>query len=169
MVCVFVLGGCGGRHPRNYPVPESRRLEADLGSAWESVSRILTDRGYRIRESDRAEGVVETDWLTVNADYSANVFLTQNEDRYSDCGKPGLGRSYRGKQARLVLNLSAAGAHHTELLVRAAFRTERQSIFASSPTALECRSRGRLEEELLIEAQVRALANPLQRILRGAE
>lgn len=169
MVCVAVLGGCGGRHPRNYQVPESRRLEADLGSAWEAASRVLTDRGFHILESDRAAGVMATDWLTVNADYSANVFLTQNQDRYSDCGKPGLGRSHRGKQARLVLSLSAVGPNHTELLVRAAFRTERTNIFASSPTALECRSRGRLEEEVLIEAQVRALANPLQRILRGTE
>jgi uncharacterized lipoprotein len=167
LVCLGVFGGCGGRHPRSYQVPDSRRLEADLGSAWEAAYRILADRGYDMRESDRATGAIETDWLTVNSDYSANVFLTQNEDRYSDCGKPGLGKTYRGKQARLTVSLSAVGPKQTDILVRAAFRTERKNIFSSSPTALECRSRGRLEEEFFVETQVRALADTLQRFRRG--
>jgi uncharacterized lipoprotein len=167
LMCLSVLSGCGGRHPRSYQVPESRRLEADLGSAWEAAYRILAERGYDIRDVDRATGVIETDWLTVNSDYSANVFLTQNEDRYSDCGKPGLGKTYRGKQARLTVSLSAIGPNQTEILVHAAFRTERKNIFSSSPTALECQSRGRLEEEFLVETQVRGLANTLQRFRRG--
>ena len=167
LVCLSLLSGCGGRNPRSYQVPESRRLEADLGSAREAAYRILADRGYGIPETDRAAGAIETDWLTVNSDYSASVFLTQNEDRYSDCGKPGLGKTYRGKQARLTVSLSAVGPNQTEILVRAAFRTERKHIFSSSPTALECRSRGRLEEEFLVETQVRASANTLQRFRRG--
>jgi len=162
-----MLSGCGGRNPRSHQVPESRRLEADLGTAWEAACRILADRGYDIRESDRAAGAIETDWLTLNSDYSANVFLTQNDDRYGDCGKPGLAKTYRGKQARLTVSLSAVGPNQTEILVRAAFRTERRNILSSSPTMLECRSRGRLEEEFLVETQVRALANPLQRFRRG--
>jgi hypothetical protein len=167
LLCLSAVGGCGGRTPRSYRVPESRRLEADLGSAWEAAYRILADRGYDIRVSDRPTGVIETDWLTVNPDYSASVFLTQNEDRYSDCGKPGLGKSDRGKQARLMVSLSAVGPGQTEVLVRAAFRTERQGIFSGSPAVPECRSRGRLEEEILVETQARALTNTLQRFRRG--
>ena len=167
LLCLSVLGGCGGRNPRSYQVPESRRLEADLGSAREAAYRILADRGYDIRESDRATGAIETDWLTVNSDYSASVFLTQNEDRYSDCGKPGLGKSYQGKQARLMVRLSAVGPGQTEVLVRAAFRTERTGISFGSPRVVECQSRGRLEEEILVETQVRALTNRLQRFRRG--
>ena len=169
LVCLSVLGGCGGRDPRSYQVPESRRLEADIGSTWEAAYRLLADRGYVIRESDRVTGAIETDWLTVNSDYSASVFVTRNEDRYSDCGKPGLGRTYRGKQARLTVSLSAVGSGQTEVLVRAAFRTERTSIFSGSSATLECRSRGRLEEEFLVETQVRALANTLQRFRRGRQ
>lgn len=167
LACLSVLSGCGGRSPRSHLVPESRRLEADLGSAWEAASRILAERGYDIRESDRAAGAIETDWLTLNSDYSANVFLTQNEDRYGDCGKPGLATTYRGKQARLTVSLSAVGPNQAEILVRAAFRTERRNTFSGSPTTLECRSRGRLEEEFLVETQVRALTNTLQRFRRG--
>lgn len=166
LVCLGLLGGCGGRTPRSYQVPVSRRLEVDIGSGWEAASRVLADRGYEVRSSDRATGAIETDWLTVNPDYAASVFLTRNEDRYSDCGRPGLGRTYRRKQARLTLSLSAAGTSQTDVLVRAAFRTERKTIFFGWPTVLECRSRGRLEEEFLIETQVRALANTLQRFRR---
>jgi len=167
LLCLSVVSGCGGRNPRSYQVPESRRLEADVGSAWEAAYRVLADRGYDIRESDRATGAIETDWLTVNPDYSASVFLTQNEDRYSDCGKPGLGKTYRGKQARLMVSLSAVGPGQTEVLVRTAFRTERKGSFSGSPAVLECRSRGRLEEEILVETKVRALTNTLQRFRRG--
>ncbi len=167
-VCLGVLSGCGGKNPRSYAVPEFRRLEADIASVREAVHRILADRGYTVLESDPATGAVETDWLTVNADYSASVFLTRNEDRYSDCGKPGLGKAYRGKQARLAVSFSATGTNQTDVLVRATFRTERKGLFSGAPPVLECRSRGRLEEEFLVETQVRALATTLQRLRRGS-
>ena len=168
-VCLGLLSACGGKNPRNYPVPESRRLEADIASVREAVHRVLADRGYLIRESDPATGAIETDWLTVNAAYSAGAFLTRNEDRYSDCGKPGLGKSYQGKQARLAVSFSAAGSTQTDVLVRATFRTERKGLFPGTPLVVECRSRGRLEDEFLVEIQVRALASTLQRLRRGSQ
>jgi hypothetical protein len=167
LLCLSVLNGCGGKSPRSYSVPESRRLETELTHVWEAAARILADRGYDIQHSDRASGTIETDWLAVNAGYSASVFLTQSDDRYSDCGRPGLGKSYLGKEARVVVSLTAVGPSQTEVLVRAAFRTQRKGIFSQSPEALECRSRGRLEEEILVETQVRALTNKLQRFRRG--
>jgi hypothetical protein len=167
LVCLSVLGGCAGKAPRNYPVPESRRLEADPDFAWEAACRVLADRGYDIQRNDRAAGVIETDWLPVNDDYSAGVFLTRNEDRYSDCGKPGLGTRHRGKQARVIVRISPVGRGQSEIVVRAAFRTEHTSVWWESSELLECRSRGRLEEEFLIETQVRALTNQIQRSRRG--
>jgi hypothetical protein len=169
VVCLGLLSACGGKNPRNYQVPESRRLEADVASVREATHRVLADRGYEVRVSDPATGAIETGWRTVNADYSASLFLTRNEDRYSDCGKPGLGKTYRGKQVRLTVSLSAAGANQTDVLVRATYRTERNGIFSSAPIALECRSRGRLEEEFLVETQVRALTNALHKIRRGVK
>lgn len=166
-VCLGLLSACGGKDPRNYHVPESRRLEADVASVREAANRILADRGYEVRESDPATGAIETGWRTVNADYSASVFVTRNEDRYSDCGKPGLGKTYRGKQARLAVSFSAAGTNQADVLVRATFRTERTGLFPGPPMVVECRSRGRLEEEFLVETQVRALTNALQKIRRG--
>lgn len=167
LLCLSVLNGCGGKNPRSYPVPESRRVEADLAQIWEAVTRTLADRGYAIQDSDRASGTIETDWRAVNSGYSASVFLTRNEDRYSDCGRPGLAASYRGKEARLVVSLTAVGPSQTEVLVRATFQTQRTSIFSQSPEPRECGSRGRLEEEILVETQVRALTNKLQRFRRG--
>jgi hypothetical protein len=167
LLCLSVLGGCGAKSPRTYPPQEARRLEIEIARTWEVMQRILVDRGYVIQLSDQPAGVIETDWITVNADYAASVFLTQNEDRYSDCGKPGLGKTYQGKQARLVVHLAVSGGNQTEVLVRAAFRTERNAAFSRSPTFLDCRSRGRLEEEILVETQIRALTNQLQRFRRG--
>jgi hypothetical protein len=167
--CLGLLSACGGKNPRDYQVPETRRLEADVASVREAAHRILADRGYVVREGDPATGAIETDWLTVNGDYSVSVFLTRNEDRYSDCGKPGLGKTYRGKQARLAVSFSAAGINQADVLVRATFRTERKGLFPGPPMALECRSRGRLEEEVLVQIQVRALANTLQRLRRGSQ
>lgn len=165
--CLSLLSACGGKNPRSYQVPESRRLEADVASVREAAKRILADRGYEVRESDPAAGGIETAWLTVNPVYSASVLLTRNEDRYSDCGKPGLGTTYQGKQARLTVSLSPAGTTQTDVVVRASFRTERKGIFSSAPTRLACQSRGRLEEEFLMETQVRALANVLHKFRRG--
>jgi len=167
LLCLSLLGGCGAKSPRTYPLQEARRLEVDLDRAWETMHRILADRGYAIQYSDQAEGIIETDWIKVNVDYAASVFLTQNEDRYSDCGKPGLGKTYQGKQARLTVRVAAGGRNQTEVLVRAAFRTERNAALSKSSTFLECRSRGRLEEEILVETQVRALTNQFQRFRRG--
>ncbi len=166
MLCLCVLGGCGAKSPRSYPVPDSRRLEAELEHAWEATCRVLADRGYDIRRNDRAAGVIETDWRVVNSDYTASVFLTKNEDRYSDCGKPGLWVSYRGKEGRLTVSLAAAGRGQAQVSVRADFRTARASVFSPSPVPLDCRSRGRLEEEIFLESQVRALSNQLQRLRR---
>ena len=166
LLCLTVLGGCWAKSPRSYPVPDSRRLEADFENAWEATCRVLADRGYDIQRNDRAAGAIETGWRVVNPNYAASIFLTQNEDRYSDCGTPGLWRAYRGKQVRLTVTLSPVGQGQTEVVVRAAFRTERRSIFSQSPALLECPSRGRLEEEILLESQVRALGNQLQRFRR---
>jgi len=167
-VCLGLLSACGGKNPRSYQVPESRRLEADVASVREAAHRVLADRGFGVRKSDPAAGAIETDWLRVNAGYSASVFLTRNEDRYSDCGKPGLGKTYRGKQARLTVSFSAAGANQTDVLVRATFRTERSGLFPGPPMVIECGSRGRLEDEFLLETQVRALTNALHKFRRGA-
>ncbi len=167
LLCLGVLGGCVGKAPRHYPAPESRRLEADPDLAWEAACRVLADRGYDVQRQERTTGLIETDWLPTNGEYRANAFLSRNDDRYSDCGKPGLWTAYLGKQARLVVRLVPAGRGQTEITVRSAFRTEHTSVWWQSSEIVECRSRGRLEEEILIETQVRALTNQIQRSRRG--
>jgi hypothetical protein len=163
LLCLGMLSGCGAKSPRAYPVPESRRLGAEVEHVWDAACRVLADRGYDIQRTESAAGVIETEWRTQNADYAANVFVTKNEDRYSDCGKPGLWESYRRKHVRVTVNLAPVGKQQTEVSVRAAFRTERTSLVSQSPAPLECRSRGRLEEEIWLESQVRALSKQIQR------
>jgi hypothetical protein len=166
VLCLGMLGGCGATSPRAHPVPESRRLEAEVEDLWDATCRVLAERGYDVQRADRAAGVLETAWRTQNPEYSANVFVTKNEDRYSDCGKPGLWESYRGKHVRVTVHLAPAGRRQTEASVRAAFRTDRASVFSGSTASLACRSRGRLEEEIAIESQVRALGKTIQRFRR---
>jgi hypothetical protein len=167
VVCLGVLAGCGGRSPRSYPVPEVSRVAADLDRAWEAVRRVLTDRGYELQREDRSAAVIETAWLAINPDFTSNIFVTKNEDRYSDCGKPGLGRADRGKHARLTVYLATPSPGQTDVRVRAAFRTTRSASLSAATATVECRSRGRLEEEVLVETQVRALTEQFQRFRRG--
>jgi hypothetical protein len=93
--------------------------------------------------------------------------VTKNEDRYSDCGKSGLWKTDRGKHARLTVYLATPSPGQTEVLVRAAFRTTRTAWLSAASDTLECRSRGRLEEEVLVETQVRARTEQFQRFRRG--
>jgi hypothetical protein len=161
-----VLAGCGGKSLRSYPVPEVSRVAADLDRAWEAARRVLTERGYALQSEDRAAGTIETAWLAINPGFTSNIFVTKNEDRYSDCGKPGLWKADRGKQARLMVHLATPSPGQTDVRVRAAFRTTRSaSLFPASAT-VECRSRGRLEEEVLVETKVRALTEQFQRFRR---
>jgi hypothetical protein len=142
-------------------------VAVDLDRTWEAVRRLLTDRGYDLLTEDRTAGVIETAWLAINADFTSNIFVTKNEDRYSDCGKPGLWKVDRGKHARLTVYFSTPRPGQTEMLVRAAFRTTRSSNLSAASDAVECRSRGRLEEEILVETQVRARGGQFQRFRRG--
>jgi len=167
VVCLGVLAGCGGRIPRSYPVREVSRVAADLDRTWEAVRLVLTERGYELQSEDRTAGEIETAWLAINPDFTSNIFVTKNEDRYSDCGRPGLGSADRGKHARLTVHLATPSPGQTDVRVRAAFRTARSFILSAAPDTVECRSRGRLEEEVLVETQVRALTEQFQRLRRG--
>ena len=167
VACLGVLAGCGGRSPRFYPVREVTRVAADLDRTWEAVRRVLTERGYELQSEDRTAGAIETAWLAINPDFTSHIFLTRNEDRYSDCGKPGLGKADRGKDVRVTVHLATPTPGQTEVRIRAAFRTARSAILSAASDAVECRSRGRLEEEVLVETQVRALSEQFQRFRRG--
>jgi len=169
LISLAMLGGCGGKNPPNYAAPEARRLEGDVGRCWETMLRVLAERGYEVERADRESGIIETRWRVVNAEYSASVFVTQGEDRYSDCGKPGLGKTFQGKRARFVVHLVPAGDRKTDVAAQAAFRTERVGGFSSPADFQECRSRGRLEDEVLIETQVRMLTGRPQWFLQQGQ
>jgi hypothetical protein len=163
VACLGVLAGCGGRSPRSYPVPEFSRVAADLDRTWEAVRRVLTERGYALQSEDRTAGRIETAWLAINPDFTSNIFVTKNEDRYSDCGKPGLWKADRGKRARLTVHLATSSPGQTDLRVRAVFRTTRSASLFAASAPVECRSRGHLEKEVLVETQVRALTEQFRR------
>jgi hypothetical protein len=171
-ICAGVLVACGGVEPRPQPLQDFRRLEADLGVVWEAATRTLIDRGYDIQTLDRSAWVIETGWLTVNPDFTATIFVTEWEDRYATCGRPALGQVLRAKQARLVLTLSPMGRGETGLRVEASFRTER---YSGAPLWYNqwlghagCSSRGRLEEEIKVQVQLRVFSDQLERLRRGA-
>jgi hypothetical protein len=171
MLCMGLLVGCAGTPSGNRSPQEARRIGVDFDQAWDTVVRILAERGYEIRQGDRTTGTIETEWRTINPDYTASILVTQNEDRYSSCGKPGFGQTFRGKQVRLTAALSPVRRGVTDLAVRAEFRTDGHSTlslsFGASGDEVACRSRGRLEDEVAIETQVRALTDHLNRTHRG--
>jgi hypothetical protein len=165
-----LLAGCGAGPRGPQPAPEARRLEADFDLACEAVIRVLGVRGYDLPYTDRTAGVIESNWLTTNSDYAASILVTEHQDRYSDCGKAGLGRAFRGKQTRLKVVLSPSRRGETDLQIDAAFRTQRFSSFLWWNRLLgewPCRSRGRLEEELALQMKLWILGEQLERIRRG--
>jgi hypothetical protein len=168
---VSLLTGCGGMPPGRQTSSESRRLEADFDLACEAAIRVLGGRGYALRSVDRTAGVIDTDWYTINPDYAASIFVTEHQDRYSDCGKPGLIRTFRGKQMRLRVTLSPVRRGEADLKIDAAFRTQRYASFlfwvSRSPEEWSCRSRGRLEEELAAQMKLWSLGEQLERLRRG--
>jgi hypothetical protein len=171
VLCMGVLVGCGRTPPGSHPPHEARRLSADFDRVRDTVVRILAERGYEIRPDDRGAGTIETEWRTINPGYTASILVTQNEDRYSACGKPGFGQTFRGKQVRLTVVLAPVRRGATDLAVHADFRTDGHSGLSLSSDApgdeVVCRSRGRLEDEIAIETQVRALGDHLNRTRRG--
>ena len=168
---VSLLAACGGMPPGTQASSGTRRLEADFDLACEAVIRVVGERGYVLRSVDRTAGVIDTDWYTINPDYAASVFMTEHEDRYSDCGKPGLVRTFRGKQMRLRMTLFPVRRAETDLKIDAAFRTQRYASFlfwmSRSPGEWSCRSRGRLEEELAVQIKLWSLGGQLERLRRG--
>ena len=171
MVSLGVAVACGGMEPQRDAPREVRRLEADFDQAWEATIRTLTERGYEIQSSDRSARTIETEWLTFNPDYAATIFVTQQEDRYCVCGKPSFGQAFRTKQVRLVMTLQPIRRGETGLRTEAFFRTHRYSdtlLWSNRPLGdTECTSRGRMEEELRVEIQIRALSDHLDRLRRG--
>lgn len=168
-VCLL-LAACG-QLPQPHVGHESRRLEADFNQAWDADIRVLTERGHQIVLADRAAGIVKADWLSVNPEYAASVFVTQHEDGYASCGKPGLGEAFRGKQVKLGLVLSALRRHETDVTIQARFRTDRFRDPLVWPGRLqgtvECQSRGRLEEEMAVQIQLQLIGERLERLRRG--
>lgn len=172
-MCAGVLLACGGIEPARHMPQDFRRLEADFSHAWEAAIRTLIERGYDIRAIDRSTGVIETGWLTINPEYAATIFVTEQEDRYSACGRPALGQAFRAKQARLILTLAPMRRGETGLRAEAFFRTQRYSdapLWSNRPLGdIECTSRGRLEEEIKVQIQVRAISGQLERLRRGTQ
>jgi hypothetical protein len=171
MFLLGMLAGCGSLGPRAYAVYEMRRLELDLDQAWDGMLRVLLERGYRFQVLHREAGTIETHWAVVNPDYMASVLVTQQADRYSDCGKPGLWQGFRTKEARVTAVLAPGSRGGTEVRMQVAFRTQRVSTLSLSGEQplgpAECRSRGRLEDELILQTQVTAVKQQLDRIRRG--
>jgi hypothetical protein len=169
---LVLSAGCATVDSSGRPPLEFRRINADYDSTWEAALRTIAERGYVVRRADRQAGQIETDWQLTNPEFEATVVRTRMGDRYSSCGKPGLGQAYRTTEARLELILERGPQGTTRLRVDATFRTYRYSTF---PYASEkplgptpCPSRGRLEDEIRVEIQVRAIAAQIERTHKGA-
>jgi hypothetical protein len=170
-LCMGLAAGCATVDSSGKPPLEFRRIPADYDHTWEAALRTIAERGYVVQQADRQTGRIETDWRLTNPEFEATVIRTRMGDRYGNCGKPGIGQAYRTTEGKLQLILERGPQESTRLRVDALFRTYRYSLF---PTASEkplgvtpCQSLGRLEDEIRVEVQVRALAAQLERMHRG--
>ena len=166
-----LAAGCATVENGGRPPVEFRRIEAEYDYTWEAALRTIAERGYVVRRADRQTGQIETDWLISNSEFEATVIRTRMGDRYSSCGKPGLGQAYRTKENQLEMTLERGPQGSTRLRVDATFQTYRYSLFPSpseKPLGVTpCASRGRLEDEIRVEIQVRAIAAQLDRMRKG--
>ena len=173
-VGVVLLAGCAGRMPSGtVSAPETRRLQADPERVWQIVLQVLAEQGYPIEWRDQTAGVLETAWVPSNPGYSATLFVTEHEDRYSDCGKPGFGRAFQGKEVLLRVQISPTRRGGTSLTVHASFRSRR---YLGAPMAVgspredfPCHSRGRLEDELAGRIQLQVWSDQFDRLRRGPQ
>jgi hypothetical protein len=166
-----LAAGCATVDSSGKPPLEFRRIEADYDHTWEAALRTLAERGYVVQRADRQAGQIETDWRLTNPEFEATVIRTRMGDRYSNCGKPGIGQAYRTTEGKLQLILERGPQGSTRLRVDATFQTYRYSLFPSpseKPLGVTpCASRGRLEDEIRVEIQVRAIAAQLERMRKG--
>jgi hypothetical protein len=170
-LCVGLVTGCAATDTPARSQADLRRIEADFERAWEAALRTLSERGYGFRRIDQQTGLIETGWLVINAQYEATVVLIRMDDRYSACGRPAVGQAFRTKEAQLHLRLRRGRQGSTGLLVEALFQTRRfldvpmwgESALGPTP----CASRGRLEDEIWAEVQVRAISEQVDRLRKG--
>ncbi len=166
-----LAAGCATVDSSGRPPLEFRRIGAEYDQTWEATLRTIAERGYVVRRADRQSGRIETDWRVINPEFEATVFRTRMGDRYSSCGRPGLGQVYRTTDGRLELILEPGQEGTTRLRVDALFQTHRYAVFPSASEkpmgVTPCPSRGRLEDEIRVEIQVRAIAAQLDRMRRG--
>ena len=173
-VGLALLAACAGRTPSGALLaPETRRLSAEPARAWEIAIQVLTEQGYPLEVRDQEAGLLETAWIPSNPGYRATLFVTEHEDRYSDCGKPGFGRAFQGKDVQLRLQVSPHRRGGTSLTVEARFRSRR---YLGAPMAIgaprkdfPCHSRGRLEDELAGRIQLQVWGEQLDRLRRGQQ
>ncbi len=172
LVCLGLLAACGGLPPI-VPPPSmvTRSLHAEPDRVWEAAQEVLREHGHGVQRLDAAHGVLETDWFSINPGYEANLLVTAQEDRYSQCGKPSLGQAFQGKEVRLrVLVAPATKKDETALTIQATFQTGQYlglPMAIGSPRAMVfCRSTGWLENELAVRIQIEALGG-LDRLRGG--
>jgi hypothetical protein len=173
VLCVELLTACSGL-PTGVPPASvvTRRLRAEPGRVWDAARQVLDQQGYQILQEDRSAGILETDWSATNPAYQASFWVTEQQDRYSECSKPGFGQTFAGKEARLRLQVSPSlKPDETELTVQAGFRTTltrgRGVAVGHTPPRVFCRSTGWLEDELAVRIQLVALGGRLDRLRRG--
>lgn len=165
-----VVAGCARAPSARVDYPPERRLEAHYDQAWQAAMAVLEGRGHPIALADKAAGMIVTEWFVTNPDYRATVFATQHGDRYSDCGRPGLGTAFREKLGRIQLLLRPAGEAATGVEIWATFKTQKFSDYLVAAGGMagevECRSRGRLEDEVSLMVRLRLARVGLERLRR---
>jgi len=170
-LCLGLVAGCAATDTPGRSQADLRRIEADFDQTWEAALRTLSERGYGFQLVEQGTGEIQSGWLVINSDFEATVVLIKMDDRYSTCGRPPVGQAYRTKEAKLHLTLQRGRRGTTGLRVEALFQTQRYRDLPmwteSALGPVPCASRGRLEDEIWAEVQLRALSGQVDRLRKG--
>jgi hypothetical protein len=170
-LCLGLMAGCAATDAPGRSQADLRRIEAEFDRTWEAALRTLSERGFGFELLEQRTGEIRSGWLVINPDFEATVVLTKMDDRYSSCGRPAVGQAYRAKEVKLHLTLRRGPRGSTGFRVEAQFQTRRHRDLPmwgeGDLGPVPCASRGRLEDEIWAEVQLRAVSGQLERLRKG--
>jgi hypothetical protein len=140
LVAMLALASCATA-PQVHQFQKSWTMPCSFDKAWSATVELFAERGWPIATLEKDSGLIVSDWVSLGP-----------QDRYTDCGSPGLAIPLR-REARFNVFIRP-GETGPSLTINTTFRELRS--FDQQTFYRDCTSTGALESEL--EAQILAKA-----------
>jgi hypothetical protein len=140
VVVACVICGASASAPKAHAIRTTATVPANFDDTWAAVIDVFAERKWTIQTSDKASGLITTDWMRVD------------EEPYADCGSAPLATS-RGTRIKFNVRVKQEGST-TSVAVNTAFQQLRQ--FDNQQGVVECASKGTAESLIHTQVSMRA-------------